>query len=611
MTQPGRNRRARGNAAAARPELCDRRHILDLRAMIWLVGEGGWVARGSVVKARGCPVERKVRTDSFVSAVAGCLRRLADLARLGSASLAVVLFLLSPAAADVPADRRVALVIGNGAYESAPRLDNAVVDARAVAEAFRKLGFEVVDGYDLDIAGMRAKVAEFSGRLPGAGSALIYYAGHGISVDEENYLIPTDIVLKSPTDLDLGAISVSLLLKQMKREERVNVVILDACRDNPFADALARSKTRSIVGERGLSRIDGELARGALIAFASDPKSTALDGPPGEHSPFTAAFLEHVSDPGVSIDTVRSRVRAEVWEKTRHGQLPWVNTSLIGDYALNPQPAPEAPKTEAAEATKAAAPAPNPQSREDLLWESAQHSNLNGDYQAYLDAFPDGFFARMARNRIAALENPGVARSETAVAPVTASGPQPPPQDWRAEIGTAETEKALALTPIEEKEIQQRLTALDLYKGPPTGALDPPTRQAITDWQKSRGAALSSYLGPMQFAELRQESEDAYRKLLAAPPAPKAAESAKPPPRSARPRAAVREEAPPRQRAIREAKPREPVKTGRRNGDARSNRSEAAASGPAPTPRCNGNPQWCAAAGLPVDGPEPGRPPGF
>ncbi len=230
-------------------------------------------------------------------------------------------------------------MIGNGAYESAPKLDNAVFDAKAVADAFRKLGFEVVDGYDLNIAEMRAKVSEFAAALPDAKSAVIYYAGHGISVDEENYLIPTDIVLRSPTDLDLGSISVSLVLRQMKREDRVNVVILDACRDNPFASALAKAKTRAIVGERGLSRIDGDLARGTLIAFASDPKSTALDGSPGQHSPFTEAFLGHVFDPGVPIDTVMSRVRTEVWEKTRHNQLPWVNTSLIGDYLLNPQPA--------------------------------------------------------------------------------------------------------------------------------------------------------------------------------------------------------------------------------------------------------------------------------
>ncbi len=241
-------------------------------------------------------------------------------------------------AAVSPSEKRVALVIGNGAYQNAVHLDNAVFDARAVADSFRKLGFQVVDGYDLDIGQMRSKVSEFSAALSDSKSAVIYYAGHGISVDEENYLVPTDIVLKSPTDLDLNAISVSLLLKQMKRDDRVNIVILDACRDNPFAAVLARQKTRALVVERGLTPIDGDLARGTLIAFASDPKSSALDGPTGAHSPFTAAFLAHLFDAGVPIDTVMSRVRNDVWEKTGHHQLPWVNTSLIGEYELNPQP---------------------------------------------------------------------------------------------------------------------------------------------------------------------------------------------------------------------------------------------------------------------------------
>ncbi len=311
---------------------------------------------GPTRRRRRSDGEATVWTDLILLTMALFLRCLARPVEPLLCALAGVAFLLSPAVADIQTENRVALVIGNGAYQNAPRLDNAVLDASAVADAFRKLGFEVVDGYDLDIAGMRAKVAEFSGDLPGAKSAVVYYAGHGISVDEENYLIPTDIVLRSPTDLDLGAISLSLVLKQMKREDRVNLLILDACRDNPFAEALARSKTRSIVGERGLSRIDGDLARGTLIAFASDPKSTALDGPPGEHSPFTAAFLDHVFDPGVSIDMVMSRVRAEVWEKTNHDQLPWVNTSLIGDYILNPQLAPEPAQNGAAEAAKVEAP---------------------------------------------------------------------------------------------------------------------------------------------------------------------------------------------------------------------------------------------------------------
>jgi uncharacterized caspase-like protein len=398
------------------------------------------------------------------------LTRLIQLALVAAwAATAVILTPIPSATAVQPTDKRVALVIGNGAYQDAVRLDNAVFDARAVADSFRKLGFQVVDGFNLDIDQMRAKVSEFSAALSDSKSAVIYYAGHGISVDEENYLIPTDIVLKSPTDLDLNAISVSLLLKQMKRDDRVNIVILDACRDNPFAAALAKQKTRALVVERGLTRIDGDLARGTLIAFASDPKSTALDGPTGEHSPFTRAFLAHLFDPGVTIDTVMSRVRNDVWEKTGHHQLPWVNTSLIGEYELNPKPPPGPTATGA---SLSAAPAESPtderQAEENLLWESAQHSNLAADYQAYLTAFPNGVFAQMAKNRIASMESERTSVPAPAPAPPTFAMTEPTgPKDdaLKDDVATADTEKTLNLGPAGEKEVQQRLRALDLYEG--------------------------------------------------------------------------------------------------------------------------------------------------
>ena len=412
------------------------------------------------------------------------LARVSALAR--TAALAAIVFGFGASvslAAVSPSEKRVALVIGNGAYQNAIHLDNAAFDARAVADAFRKLGFQVVDGYDLDIDQMRAKVSEFSAALSDSKSAVIYYAGHGISVDEENYLVPTDIVLKSPTDLDLNAISVSLLLKQMKRDDRVNIIILDACRDNPFAAELAKHKTRALVAERGLTRIDGDLARGTLIAFASDPKSTALDGPTGQHSPFTQAFLAHLFDSGVTIDTVMSRVRNDVWEKTGHNQLPWVNTSLIGEYELNPQPAPEleSAKPSGIPAETLADPR---QSQENLMWESAQHSNLATDYQAYLSAFPGGMFAQMAKNRIASMDSAKTSAPQT-LAMTEPIGP--PETDLKDNVGTVETERTLNLSAASAKEVQQRLTALDLYKGPATGALDQATRAALAEWQKNSG----------------------------------------------------------------------------------------------------------------------------
>jgi uncharacterized caspase-like protein len=532
------------------------------------------------------------------------LARLSVSARMAVLAAIAFSFAASASLAGVSVDqKRVALVIGNGAYQNAVRLDNAVFDARAVAGGFRKLGFQVVEGYDLDIDDMRGKVSEFSAALAGAQSAVIYYAGHGVSVDEENYLIPTDIVLKSPTDLDLNAISVSLLLKEMKREDRVNIVILDACRDNPFAAALARQKTRSLVVERGLSPIDGDLARGTLIAFASDPKSTALDGPTGRHSPFTAAFLDHLFDPGVTIDTVMSRVRNEVWQKTGHHQLPWVNTSLIGEYELNPQAPPAAT---VAAAGPAGTPVDARRSEENLLWQSAEHSDLPADYKAYLSAFPNGVFAQMAKNRIASMESARTATPAAAPQALAMREPTGPKADaFKDNVGTADTERALNLNQAGEKEVQERLTVIDLYKGPATGVLDDATRSALAEWQKKRGYAPTSFLNSAELAALRADSETEYQKLLAAQPAV-----------PEKPRRAQVETSP-RPLVRRAAKPSEPEAPARRVvRRTKPNRSETArqAAPPPPPAFVGGSPAWRHAAGLPELPSDPGmggRPPGF
>jgi hypothetical protein len=543
----------------------------------------------------------------------GVLARFSGLARLAVLAAIAFGFAASVSLAAVqPNDKRVALVIGNGAYQNAVRLDNAAFDARAVADSFRKLGFQVVDGYDLDIDQMRSKVSEFSAALSDTKSAVIYYAGHGISVDEENYLVPTDIVLKSPTDLDLNAISVSLLLKQMKRDDRVNIVILDACRDNPFAASLARAKTRALVVERGLTRIDGDLARGTLIAFASDPKSTALDGQTGEHSPFTQAFLAHLFDSGVTIDTVMSRVRNDVWEKTGHRQLPWVNTSLIGEYELNPQPTSEPVVESAKPSTSLAEPlADSRQAQENLLWESAQHSNLGADYQAYLSAFPGGVFAQMAKNRIASMESARTSALTPAPQTLAMAEPSGLKDDaLKDSVATADTERALNLGPAGEKEVQQRLSALDLYTGPKTGALDAATRSALAEWQKKSGFAPTSFLDSAQVAALKSDSETEYQKYLAAQPAtqPAAPETPR--------RVFVKPS--PKPPVVRSAKPSAPATPARRVVKRTNpNRPEIAAQAAPPPPPpvfLGGSPAWRRRAGLPELPTDPGmggRPPGF
>ena len=138
---------------------------------------------------------------------------------------------LSPAAADV--EKRVALVIGNGAYKSAQALENPVTDAKAVSAALKRLGFKVVEGYDLGIADMNNKIVEFSEQMEDSKAAMVYYAGHGVAMRDENFLIPVDIGVKSEADIEVKAIALTKVLSQMKREERVNVVILDASATTP------------------------------------------------------------------------------------------------------------------------------------------------------------------------------------------------------------------------------------------------------------------------------------------------------------------------------------------------------------------------------------------
>ena len=172
-------------------------------------------------------------------------------------------------------------MIGNSHYRHAPELANPVADAQSISESFRRLGIDVTEGYDLDEKDMRALMVKFANEMAGAKGAVVFYAGHGVALDGVNYMLPVDIDLKSPADLDLNGVSVDLVLRQMRRDDRVNVIILDACRDNPFAAALSRSAVRAAVSSRGLQPIAGDLARGSLIAFATDPGNTAFDGPAG------------------------------------------------------------------------------------------------------------------------------------------------------------------------------------------------------------------------------------------------------------------------------------------------------------------------------------------
>jgi tetratricopeptide (TPR) repeat protein len=228
--------------------------------------------------------------------------------------------------------RRVALVIGNGKYQFAAPLPNPPNDAADIAKALRKLGFDVVEGRDLDRPGMDNAIRQFGRKLDGADIALFFYAGHGLQVNGKNYLVPVDAKLERPGDLTLDAVDISTVLAQMEAEKRVNLIFLDACRDNPLARSLARSLgTRSSAVGQGLASIQSAI--GTMIAYATQPDNVALDGE-GRNSPFTAALLKHLVTPGLEIGALMKRVRADVIAATREKQVPWDHSSLIGDVIL-------------------------------------------------------------------------------------------------------------------------------------------------------------------------------------------------------------------------------------------------------------------------------------
>jgi hypothetical protein len=249
-----------------------------------------------------------------------------------TAPAAAVASLPLPTAVTSNLTHRVALVIGNGDYRSTTKLLNPPNDAADMASALRKIGFDVVEGKDLDHRGMDNAIREFGRKLDNADLAVFFYAGHGLQVGGKNYLVPIDAKLERPGDLALDAMDVSLVLAQMESDKRVNLIFLDACRDNPLARTLARAfAARSTSVGQGLASIQS--AVGTMIAYSTQPDNVALDGD-GRNSPFTSALLKHISDANVDISVVMRRVRADVIAATREKQVPWDHSSLVGDVVL-------------------------------------------------------------------------------------------------------------------------------------------------------------------------------------------------------------------------------------------------------------------------------------
>jgi uncharacterized caspase-like protein len=254
------------------------------------------------------------------------------------------------------AQQRVALVIGNSAYTQVNALPNPVNDANAVTAALKELGFEVLLGLDLDKRGLDVKIREFSQMLGKAEASVFFYAGHGLQVSGRNYLVPIDAQLQRERDVDFEAVGLDFILKQMEldREGKTNIVFLDACRDNPLARNLARSMgTRSANVGQGLAQVQAGV--GTFIAYSTQPGNVALDGDEG-HSPFTAALVRSIKEPGRNLTAVMIEVRKQVLIATGGKQVPWDHSALTGDFyfgqpsALNSGPVEPSPEIDAMQA---------------------------------------------------------------------------------------------------------------------------------------------------------------------------------------------------------------------------------------------------------------------
>jgi uncharacterized caspase-like protein len=302
--------------------------------------------------------------------------------------ISLLVSLISSLAFAVPgqAENRIALVIGNSAYSHSRALPNPKNDVTAIAKLLRDIGFsDVVLATDLDYQAMRTRVRTFAGAARNADVALIYFAGHGLEVAGTNYLVPTDAKLVRDIDLEYEAVTLDSLLSAASGARRLRVVILDACRNNPLGEKLALSTGLGRSVTRGLARI--EPIGDVLVAYAAKAGTLAEDGK-GEHSPYAEALLAHMGTPGLDVRLMFGKVRDHVLAATRRRQEPYTYGSLTGEVVAL---VPGTPLTKA-------------QQVEVMFWASVKDSSSSAVLGTYLERYPDGDFAPIARALIAHYE---------------------------------------------------------------------------------------------------------------------------------------------------------------------------------------------------------------
>jgi hypothetical protein len=312
--------------------------------------------------------------------------------------LAIALALLcgtTAHAASTPG-RRIALVIGNGSYQQTdlPRLSNPPNDAEDMARALRGFGFEVIERKNQTLQGMNQAIAEFGSKIGGSEAALFYYAGHGIQVKNQNYLIPINASIESEASVPYQGVNVNQVLDEMENgKSGVNIVMLDACRNNPITGKFRSARTRGLASP-------GATPKGTVIVYATDPGNVASDGT-GRNGLFTAAMLTAFKGRDLSLDGVLTVASAEVEQASHQAQTPYV----------------DGPKTLQKSFHFHVTFDPGLKEIERTYWTSIERSTDPADFEAYLKRYPGGSYADLAENRLKALGG----QSPKVTAPAAAS----------------------------------------------------------------------------------------------------------------------------------------------------------------------------------------------
>jgi uncharacterized caspase-like protein len=416
---------------------------------------------------------------------------------------AALLLLCQPAWAT----KRVALVVGNSAYQNVALLPNPVNDGAVIAATLKKAGFDVVDSrHDVPAAELRHALRDFADRAGDADIAVVYYAGHGMEVNGTNYLIPVDAKLERDTDVYDEAVSLDRVLVAIEPAKQLRLVILDACRDNPFAKSMKRTVASRAIG-RGLAQVE-PASPNTLIAYSAKAGSTALDGD-STNSPFTIALSKHLTTPGLDVRRAFGFVRDDVLKDTANRQEPFVYGSLGGDdVPLVPAPAAAPP---------AAAPSAQSEARRD--YELALQVGNKDALNAFVAQYPDGFYANLARIQLAkiAAEEARIAATEKARlaeqqrARLAADGAQTAQQLQAAEAEAKAAEQArIAAEKAKQVALEQAADAERKRATAETSAAvaaPPPAEKA----QDTNVAALTS--GPPPQADLAKSVQIELRRV--------------------------------------------------------------------------------------------------